>query len=93
MNPTEDVPGDPPERVTIRPSDLPLLYLLLFIHTAVIASLPVAAWFIVRFLDSWPDESKPRFLVPALLVALVLVEVALGWRLRRVWRRVRRVRG
>lgn len=93
MSRDRDATGDPSadssHSITVRSSDLPLLYTLLILHVAVMLSLPVAGWFIVRFLNAWPDH--PAWLVPGLIAVLVLVEVGLAFRLRSIGRRVRGV--
>jgi hypothetical protein len=80
---------DPPVRRPLR-SDLPLLWVLLVVHLAVMISLPVAAWFTIRFVQALP--APPDLFVPVLVVVLLLVEAGLFWRARRVWERVRGVR-
>ena len=84
-----DSPNDSPERVPLRSSDLPLLLILAFAQGAVLLSLPVAAWFIARFLNSWPGERRPGYLVPILVVVVAAVEYGLFLRFRRLWRRIR----
>jgi hypothetical protein len=88
---SEEEPEPTSSGVPVRPSDLPLLYTLAFVHVAVLVALPVAAWFIVRFLKNWPGLSSREVLVPLLVGVVVLVEIGLFWRTRRVWRRIRDV--
>ena len=88
--------SEPPDSsrpgVPVRPSDLPLLYTLAFFHMAVFLALPVAAWFIVRFLNNWPGLATRPFLVPVLVGVVLLVEIGLYWRTKRVWRRIQATR-
>lgn len=74
--------------MTIRTSDLPLFYILIAVQVAVILSLPVAGWVLIRFVAAL-SESR-LYLVPALVVVVLLIEVAMVWRVRRLLIRLRR---
>jgi hypothetical protein len=71
-------------------ADLVLFYILIFLHAAVMATLPAAVWRLLAWVRAAPGVRLPRGLVPALLATAALAEIWLGWRLRRIWRRVRR---
>lgn len=73
----------------LQPGDRLLLHVLVLLHAAVMATLPVAVWWLV----AWAGRTGarlPRGLIPGLLVTTVLVEIWLGWRIGRIWRRLRR---
>lgn len=80
--------SEEPTPVTIRTSDLPLFYILIAVQVAVILSLPVAGWVLIRFVAAL-SESR-LYLVPALVVVVLLIEVAMVWRVRRLLIRLRR---
>jgi hypothetical protein len=90
--PDKESAGRPPSRRgpgAPQPADLPLLYILLLVHGAVMAFLPVAVWRLVTWALGAARGALPRGLVPALLITAAAAEIWLAWRLRRTWRRVR----
>jgi hypothetical protein len=74
----------------IRTSDLPLFYILVAVQVAVILCLPVAGWVLIRFVANLPGSRL--FLVPALAVVVLVIEVAMIWRVRRLLSRLRSAR-
>lgn len=99
MTPDRPEPPDPGRPSTppasagppIRPSDLPLFYLLLVLHAAVLVALPIAALGLDRLLAAGRlgggDAGRLRLLLG---VATLLTELGILYRLRRLWGRLRR---